>query len=76
MRVVLNISITQMVYREAHNASKLDDTCSVTGPEFLTEREGFHWSEQLQGVILGAFYWGYVSLSDDIIKWQVTYTSY
>jgi hypothetical protein len=24
----------------------------------LEERSGFVWSEKLQGVILGAFYWG------------------
>lgn len=63
MRAVLNIAITEMVYREGHNATVDDNTCPSPGDKIVSEREGFHWSEQLQGFILGAFYWGYVSLS-------------
>lgn len=61
MRNILNIAITEMVYKEAHNSTIRDDTCPTPGISFTPEREGYDWSEQLQGVILGAFYWGYVS---------------
>lgn len=62
MRTVLNITITEMVFRERHNTTVLDDTCPASGGVgFVEERDGFQWSEQLQGFILGAFYWGYVS---------------
>lgn len=60
MRNVLNIAITEMVYKEGHNATIRDNTCPAPGGGFVAEREGFHWSEQLQGIILGAFFWGYV----------------
>lgn len=51
-----------MVYREAHNASvSLDNTCPASGGGVVSERLGFEWSEKLQGVILGAFYWGYAA---------------
>jgi hypothetical protein len=62
MRSVLNIAITEMVYREGHNKTVFDNSCPAPGGGFVAEREGFHWSEQLQGGILGAFFWGYVSL--------------
>lgn len=60
MRSVLNIAITEMVYRPAQNVTSRDDTCSIPGEAYVSERLGFRWSEQLQGVILGAFFWGYV----------------
>lgn len=61
MRAVLNISITEMVYREGHNSSKKEDnTCPDPAGSYVAEREGYDWSEQLQGIILGAFFWGYV----------------
>ena len=61
MRAVLNISITEMVFREGHNATIRDNTCPAPGGGFVAERLGFVWSEKLQGVILGAFYWGYAA---------------
>jgi hypothetical protein len=65
MRSVLNITITQMVYEEAKNGSSSGDlTCPADGGDkFKPERDGFHWSEELQGHILGAFFYGYVSYS-------------
>lgn len=64
MRSVLNIAITEMVYRKAQNASYNDETCPAEGGGFVEERDGYRWSEQLQGIILGAFFWGYVSRLD------------
>lgn len=61
MRSVLNISITEMVYRKGRPRDENDETCDFPGLGDITEREGFDWSQQLQGVILGAFFWGYVS---------------
>lgn len=61
MRSVLNISITEMVYRQAHNVTIHDNTCPVPGGGYEGVRDGFMWSQKLQGVILGAFFWGYVS---------------
>lgn len=61
MRAVLNISITEMVYKEEHNGTKIrDNTCPTPGGAYVPERLGYEWSEQLQGIILGAFFWGYV----------------
>jgi hypothetical protein len=64
MRAILNISITEMVYREGYNKSVFDNTCPAPGGGFVAEREGFDWSEQLQGIILGAFFWGYVRINE------------
>lgn len=64
MRSVLNIAITEMVHREAfdpNNRTNFDNTCPSHDGKYVPAREGFMWSEQLQGVILGAFFWGYVS---------------
>lgn len=60
MRNILNISITEMVYREGYNKTIFDDSCPAPGGGVVAEREGFLWSENLQGIIIGAFYWGYV----------------
>lgn len=61
MRNVLNIAITEMVYRQGHNTTIHDNTCQGPNGGFVQERDGYHWSEQLQGVILGAFFWGYAA---------------
>jgi ACS family sodium-dependent inorganic phosphate cotransporter len=61
MRICLNVAITEMVVKKA-----LDDTldssqyCVVEGGEEEGSLGGgsFDWSEQRQGVILGAFFWG------------------
>lgn len=63
MRICLNVAITEMVVKhpipENSNGSNYcpegaagDD---IGGGEY-------EWSEALQGVILGAFFWGYVRL--------------
>jgi MFS transporter, ACS family, solute carrier family 17 (sodium-dependent inorganic phosphate cotransporter), other len=62
MRNVLSIAITEMTYRPAQNSSIYDDTCPATGDGFMKERPGYEWSEQLQGIILGSFFWGYTIL--------------
>ena len=59
MRNVLSITITEMTYREAQNESTIfDDTCPAVDEKFINGRDGYRWSETLQGIILGAFYWG------------------
>ncbi|CAO1319250.1 unnamed protein product [Diamesa serratosioi] len=64
MRICLNLAITEMVIKKA-----LSDDTEVKGEVCVapggnsTEIMGsgtFEWSEQLQGIILGAFFWGYV----------------
>jgi len=48
-----------MTYREAENGTTIyDNTCPTTSEKYTKGRDGYVWSEQLQGVILGAFYWG------------------
>ncbi|XP_018323710.1 putative inorganic phosphate cotransporter isoform X2 [Agrilus planipennis] len=68
MRGTMSIAITEMVVTVARNStSSSDDTCSgesssssssqaVTNPDLL-----FDWNEATQGLILSAFYWGYVA---------------
>jgi len=55
MRVNLSIAIVSMVKR--------DPTCS-TGPNNITICTGgggeFDWDESLKGLLLGAFFWGYI----------------
>ncbi|KAG5675847.1 hypothetical protein PVAND_005717 [Polypedilum vanderplanki] len=62
MRNVLSIAITEMTYRAAQNQTIYDETCPSDNEKYLQERPGYMWSEQLQGVILGAFFWGYTIL--------------
>lgn len=61
MRSVLNITITQMVYRPGVSNIIADDTCPPTDLNEQTERDGYHWSQEMQGHILGAFFYGYVN---------------
>lgn len=59
MRSVLNIALTEMTYRKEHNVTIGANTCPASnGVLYIAERQGFEWSEELQGIILGAFYWG------------------
>lgn len=71
MRSVLNISITEMVYRQGHNETIHDNTCPVPGGGYVPVRDGFMWSQKLQGVILGSFYWGYVSRRNRIMRLNI-----
>jgi hypothetical protein len=58
MRNVLSIAITEMTFRAAENGTTYDNTCPSTDEKYYLERPGYEWSETLQGVILGAFFWG------------------
>ncbi|KAL3272432.1 hypothetical protein HHI36_013913 [Cryptolaemus montrouzieri] len=64
MRVSLSIAITEMVQR--HKSDFYDpDACSVfdihnsTSPHTVSD-ELYPWTSKQQGIILSAFYWGYV----------------
>lgn len=64
MRSVLNLTITQMVYKASKPGSNFTGdgmTCIENGGKPVEGHDGFDWSEEYQGVILGAFYWLYVS---------------
>lgn len=64
MRICLNVAITEMVIKVPQkNNTGNGDFCVVEGGENLENMSGgeFEWSEKLQGIILGAFFWGYVS---------------
>ncbi|KAG4078473.1 hypothetical protein HA402_009185 [Bradysia odoriphaga] len=62
MRITLSVAITEMVVR-VNNTEHEDNTC----PDFGNEGGGsgsthsgtYEWSQELQGVILSSFYWGY-----------------
>jgi len=56
MRSCLNISIIELVYKAASNSTSQDDTCEKPNETYTPERDGFMWSEELQGIILGAFF--------------------
>lgn len=67
MRVCLSVAITQMVKKTVSDSSvDAGDTCPVidedkslhSGPQIVSGT--FEWSEELQGIILSSFYYGYV----------------
>lgn len=61
MRICLNVAITEMVMKK--NASEGNgDFCPIDDSAGGGDSGGgeFEWSEELQGIILGAFFWGYV----------------
>ena len=63
MRICLSVAITEMVKKVSYgNETIASDVCEFEGEEEGEVSEGgeFEWSEQLQGVILSAFFWGYV----------------
>lgn len=64
MRICLNVAITEIV-KKVNQSDYEGDFCPIEEDDLgggNTSGGGqFEWSEQLQGVILGAFYWGYVS---------------
>lgn len=69
MRICLNVAITEMVKKippPSDNSTK-GQFCPIEGGESGGSLGGgdFEWSETLQGVILGAFFWGYVRFLDD-----------
>lgn len=66
MRICLNVAITEMTVKK--NLSHIDDgvdrgICLVEGESggSSASKGTFEWDEELQGIILGAFFWGYVS---------------
>lgn len=62
MRICLNVAITEMVVKRTRNDSDNEggQYCYAEGSESESAVGGgdFEWSEKLQGVILGAFFWG------------------
>lgn len=64
MRICLNVAITEMVKRNVRNESDYpEDTCPDVDDQNSVVNEGtFEWSEELQGIILSAFFYGYVSI--------------
>lgn len=64
MRICLSVAITEMVKKTVSNSSiEAGDTCPLVGEGSGEDSVGsgqFEWDEQLQGLILSAFYWGYV----------------
>lgn len=65
MRICLNVAITQMVKKKPYDDEGVSGKqfCPVNLNDTSSESDGgdFEWSESLQGIILGAFFWGYVS---------------
>lgn len=63
MRVCLNVAITEMVMKKTNNTDETGDYCPVqdeaSGGSSSSGGE-YEWSESLQGIILGAFFWGYI----------------
>lgn len=64
MRVCLNIAITQMVRKRAHSENADGGTCpggyDIHVDSEDMETSGFDWNEETQGIILSAFYYGYI----------------
>jgi hypothetical protein len=67
MRICLSVAITEMVVKRNYSSEGHDDidrgVCIVDGESGNANKGGgtFEWDESLQGIILGAFFWGYVS---------------
>ncbi|XP_077285427.1 sialin-like [Arctopsyche grandis] len=68
LRVCLNIAITQMVIESSKNNTHIDpNSCPDPQNQILVQtfevfnvHNRYDWDEELQGIILGAFYYGYV----------------
>lgn len=63
MRICLSVAITEMVKKTYHNSTELGpDVCPADENSSGEESNNgiYEWSEELQGVILSSFYWGYV----------------
>lgn len=62
MRICLNVAITEMVVKKQRvQRNGSDELCGVDEEGSDLGGGDFEWSEQLQGIILSAFFWGYVS---------------
>uniref|UniRef100_A0A336K4P4 CSON011178 protein n=1 Tax=Culicoides sonorensis TaxID=179676 RepID=A0A336K4P4_CULSO len=62
MRICLNVAITEMVVKKNDTEDIEGDYCprpNATEGEIITGGD-YEWSEALQGIILSAFFWGYV----------------
>jgi MFS transporter, ACS family, solute carrier family 17 (sodium-dependent inorganic phosphate cotransporter), other len=78
MRICLNVAITEMTVKKYKNATDAgvcfvenhpgNDGGGVGGGEVTASTSLFEWNEELQGIILGAFFWGYVSRKTLMIK--------
>lgn len=64
MRICLSVAITEMVKKIPHNTTDSDEGlyCLADDDENGDSSKGgdFEWSEELQGIILSSFFWGYV----------------
>lgn len=63
MRICLNVAITEMVKKKNSTDDAKGDFCPIDESAGGHDSSGgdFEWTENLQGIILGAFFWGYVS---------------
>lgn len=60
MRVCLSVAITEMVIKKPKEDSP-GDTCPILDDDEDSSSGGdYDWSQNLQGVILSSFFWGYV----------------
>ncbi|XP_058815568.1 putative inorganic phosphate cotransporter isoform X1 [Topomyia yanbarensis] len=61
MRICLSIAITEMVNKTT-SAEQEEGVCPADDDGGSTEHSGgeFNWDQELQGIILSSFYWGYV----------------
>lgn len=62
MRICLNVAITEMTikkYRNDTGGELPEGTCPADpdSPGGGTNNGTFEWDEQLQGIILGSFFW-------------------
>lgn len=61
MRICLSIAITEMVNKTT-SVEQDEGVCPIDDDADMGDYTGgsFNWDEELQGVILSSFYWGYV----------------
>lgn len=63
MRICLSVAITEMVIKRNQTEGQDDKQFCTADNIGHNDSPGgiFDWTENLQGIILGAFFWGYVS---------------